>query len=117
MLTLFDPLVLYKHITQVFAYFNIVQFQPTSLYDRAQHKSLIFTSELVEWQWGVGSRIIVADVKNMIADILREYVDSGDISEAWHLSVALFHHEVVKRALILKMEAYPLIGQRFEFIE
>ncbi|KAI3464180.1 hypothetical protein Pfo_020843 [Paulownia fortunei] len=63
-------------------------------------------AELVERRW----------VKKKIADLLREYVESGDTSEACRcirqLGVSFFHHEVVKRALVIAMEmrtAEPLI--------
>ncbi|XP_027339538.1 uncharacterized protein LOC113853233 isoform X2 [Abrus precatorius] len=65
-------------------------------------------AELVERRWGGSTHITVEDVKKRIADLLREYVDSGDIFEASRcireLGVSFFHHEVVKRALVLAME-------------
>ncbi|KAL6524563.1 Peptide chain release factor 1, mitochondrial [Orobanche hederae] len=65
-------------------------------------------AELVERRWGGSTHSTVDDVKKKIADLLREYVESGDTSEACRcirqLGVSFFHHEVVKRALILAME-------------
>ncbi|KAK1359634.1 putative initiation factor eIF-4 gamma, MA3, Armadillo-type fold protein [Heracleum sosnowskyi] len=65
-------------------------------------------AELVERRWGGSTHVTVEDVKKRISDLLREYVGSGDTSEACRcirqLGVAFFHHEVVKRALILAME-------------
>ncbi|KAJ6375438.1 hypothetical protein OIU77_000425 [Salix suchowensis] len=73
-------------------------------------------AELVERKWGGSTHITVEEVKKKIADLLREYVESGDAFEACRcireLGVSFFHHEVVKRALVLAMEirtAEPLI--------
>lgn len=73
-------------------------------------------AELVERRWGGSTHVTVEEVKKKIADLLREYVDSGDTLEACRcireLGVSFFHHEVVKRALILAMEirsAEPLM--------
>ncbi|KAL1812408.1 hypothetical protein ACET3Z_022473 [Daucus carota] len=65
-------------------------------------------AELVERRWGGSTHVTVEEVKKRISDLLREYVESGDTLEACRcirqLGVAFFHHEVVKRALILAME-------------
>lgn len=65
-------------------------------------------AELVERRWGGSTHITVEEVKKKITDLLREYVESGDTLEACRcireLGVSFFHHEVVKRALILAME-------------
>jgi hypothetical protein len=73
-------------------------------------------AELVERKWGGSTHITVEEVKKKIADLLREYAESGDAVEACRcireLGVSFFHHEVVKRALVLAMEirtAEPLI--------
>ncbi|XP_057487249.1 MA3 DOMAIN-CONTAINING TRANSLATION REGULATORY FACTOR 1-like [Actinidia eriantha] len=73
-------------------------------------------AELVERRWGGSTHITVEEVKKKIAELLREYVESGDTLEACRcireLGVSFFHHEVVKRALVLAMEiqtAEPLI--------
>ncbi|KAK9072372.1 hypothetical protein SSX86_008806 [Deinandra increscens subsp. villosa] len=73
-------------------------------------------AELVERRWGGSTHISVEEVKKKISDLLREYAESGDTSEACRcirqLGVAFFHHEVVKRALVLAMEiraSEPLI--------
>ncbi|XP_061952678.1 MA3 DOMAIN-CONTAINING TRANSLATION REGULATORY FACTOR 1 [Populus nigra] len=73
-------------------------------------------AELVERRWGGSTHITVEEVKKKITDLLREYVESGDAVEACRcireLGVSFFHHEVVKRALVLAMEirtAEPLI--------
>ncbi|XP_020247481.1 programmed cell death protein 4-like [Asparagus officinalis] len=73
-------------------------------------------AELVERRWGGSTHITVEEMKKKIADLLREYVESGDTVEACRcireLGVSFFHHEVVKRALVLAMEirtSKPLI--------
>lgn len=73
-------------------------------------------AELVERRWGGSTHITVEEVKKKIADLLKEYLDSGDVFEACRcireLGVSFFHHEVVKRALVLAMEipsAEPLL--------
>jgi hypothetical protein len=73
-------------------------------------------AELVERKWGGSTRFTVEEVKVRIQDILREYIENGDIDEAFRcirkLSLPFFHHEVVKRALTLGMEnmsSQPLI--------
>ncbi|XP_062026150.1 MA3 DOMAIN-CONTAINING TRANSLATION REGULATORY FACTOR 1 [Rosa rugosa] len=73
-------------------------------------------AELVERRWGGSTHITVEEVKKKISDLLREYVESGDTLEACRcireLGVSFYHHEVVKRALIIGMETQttePLI--------
>ncbi|TYI18049.1 hypothetical protein ES332_A07G063600v1 [Gossypium tomentosum] len=65
-------------------------------------------AELVERRWGGSIHVTVEEMKKKIADLLREYVESGDTFEACRcireLGVSFFHHEVVKRALVLAME-------------
>lgn len=65
-------------------------------------------AELVERRWGGSTRVTVEEVKKKIANLLKEYVESGDTTEACRcireLGVTFFHHEVVKRALIQAME-------------
>ncbi|GAB2289432.1 Peptide chain release factor 1, mitochondrial [Dionaea muscipula] len=65
-------------------------------------------AELIERKWGGSTQLSVEEVKKKIAELLREYVESGDILEACRcireLGVSFFHHEVVKRALVLAME-------------
>ncbi|KAE8686220.1 bHLH130 protein [Hibiscus syriacus] len=73
-------------------------------------------AELLERRWGGSIHVTVEEMKKKIADLLREYVESGDTFEACRcireLGVSFFHHEVVKRALVLAMEiqsAKPLM--------
>lgn len=75
-------------------------------------------AELVEKKWGGSTHVTVDEVKKKIANLLKEYIENGDTSEACRcireLSVPFYHHEVVKRALILAMEvrtAEPLISK------
>ncbi|KAK9121964.1 hypothetical protein Syun_019581 [Stephania yunnanensis] len=64
--------------------------------------------EIVERKWGGGKDKTVDDVKAKINDLLKEYVVSGDKAEAFRcikdLKVPFFHHEIVKRVLIMAME-------------
>lgn len=90
--------------------FQVIQTAEKSYLSAPHH------AELVERRWGGSTHITVEEVKKKIADLLREYVESGDAFEACRcireLGVSFFHHEVVKRALILAMEirtAEPLI--------
>ncbi|OVA20524.1 Initiation factor eIF-4 gamma [Macleaya cordata] len=65
-------------------------------------------AEFVEKRWGGSTHITVEEVKKKISVLLREYVESGDTAEACRcireLGVSFFHHEVVKRALVIAME-------------
>ncbi|XP_057841956.2 MA3 DOMAIN-CONTAINING TRANSLATION REGULATORY FACTOR 4 [Cryptomeria japonica] len=65
-------------------------------------------AEIIERRWGGSTHITVEEMKKKISDLLNEYVESGDKAEACRcirdLNVPFFHHEVVKRALILAME-------------
>ncbi|KAE8672302.1 Tetratricopeptide repeat (TPR)-containing protein [Hibiscus syriacus] len=73
-------------------------------------------AELLERRWVGSIHVTVKEMKKKIADLLREYFDSGDTLEACRcireLGVSFFHHEVVKRALVLDVEiqaAKPLM--------
>ncbi|KAK3225186.1 hypothetical protein Dsin_005048 [Dipteronia sinensis] len=90
--------------------FQVIQTAEKSYLSAPHH------AELVERRWGGSTHITVEEVKKKITDLLREYVESGDTFEACRcirqLGVSFFHHEVVKRALVLAMEirtAEPLI--------
>ncbi|XP_022685526.1 uncharacterized protein LOC101759469 [Setaria italica] len=64
--------------------------------------------EIVLQRWGGSKRITVEEAKAKISDILEEYLAAGDRSEALRcirdLKIPFFHHDVVKRALILAVE-------------
>lgn len=83
--------------------FQVIQTAEKSYLSAPHH------AELVERRWGGSTHITVEEVKKKIADLLREYVENGDAFEACRcireLGVSFFHHEVVKRALILSMES------------
>ncbi|XP_052182230.1 MA3 DOMAIN-CONTAINING TRANSLATION REGULATORY FACTOR 1-like [Diospyros lotus] len=82
--------------------FQVIQTAEKSYLSAPHH------AELVERRWGGSTHITVEEVKKKITDLLREYSESGDTAEACRcireLGVSFFHHEVVKRALILAME-------------
>ncbi|RWR84390.1 Initiation factor eIF-4 gamma [Cinnamomum micranthum f. kanehirae] len=65
-------------------------------------------AEIIERRWGGSNNKTVEDVKAKINNLLIEYVVSGDKTEALrcikHLKVPFFHHEIVKRALIMAMD-------------
>ncbi|TYH27514.1 hypothetical protein ES288_A02G075200v1 [Gossypium darwinii] len=64
-------------------------------------------AEIIERRWRV-SKKTVEDVKARINNLLIEYVTSGDKKEAYRcikdLKVPFFHHEIVKKALVMAME-------------
>ncbi|KAH7298781.1 hypothetical protein KP509_25G058900 [Ceratopteris richardii] len=65
-------------------------------------------AEIVERRWGGSTHTTVELVKSKISALLNEYRESGDKAEACRcireLNVPFFHHEVVKRALVMAME-------------
>uniref|UniRef100_A0A7N0RFD0 MI domain-containing protein n=1 Tax=Kalanchoe fedtschenkoi TaxID=63787 RepID=A0A7N0RFD0_KALFE len=75
-------------------------------------------AELIEKRWGGSTHVTADDVRKKIANLLKEYIENGDTSEACRcireLGVPFYHHEIVKRGLILAMEARsaePLISK------
>jgi phosphoribosylformylglycinamidine (FGAM) synthase PurS component len=58
--------------------------------------------------WGGGTGWAVEDAKDKITKLLEEYESGGDVGEACNcireLSMPFFHHEVVKKALVMAME-------------
>ncbi|CAN6285143.1 unnamed protein product [Urochloa humidicola] len=64
--------------------------------------------EIVLQRWGGSKRITVEEAKAKISDILEEYLAAGDRGEALRcirdLKIPFFHHDVVKRALVLAVE-------------
>ncbi|OWM90565.1 MA3 DOMAIN-CONTAINING TRANSLATION REGULATORY FACTOR 1-like [Punica granatum] len=90
--------------------FQVIQTAEKSYLSAPHH------AELLERKWGGSTHITVEEVKKKIDGLLKEYVESGYAVEACRcireLGVSFFHHEVVKRALVLAMEnrvAEPLI--------
>lgn len=65
-------------------------------------------AEIIERRWGGSKNTTVEDVKARINNLLVEYTVSGDVKEACRcikdLKVPFFHHEIIKRALIMAME-------------
>ncbi|CAL1385063.1 unnamed protein product [Linum trigynum] len=65
-------------------------------------------SEIIERRWESNMNKTVDDVKVKINNLLVEYIASGDTKEACRcikeLKVPFFHHEIVKRALVMAME-------------
>lgn len=65
-------------------------------------------AEIILRKWGGSKNTSVEDVKTKINDLLIEYIASRDKTEACRcikdLKVPFFHHDIVKRALILAME-------------
>ncbi|KAL6578291.1 hypothetical protein OROMI_010619 [Orobanche minor] len=65
-------------------------------------------AEIIERCWGGSKNKTVEDLKVKINDLLAEYVKSGDVKEACRcikdLNVPYFHHELVKRAVLMVME-------------
>ena len=65
-------------------------------------------AEVIEHRWGGSTHVTLEEVKRKISDLINEYVEIGDMVEACRsirdLNVPFFHHEVVKRDLILAME-------------
>ncbi|KAK3150902.1 hypothetical protein QOZ80_3AG0239210 [Eleusine coracana subsp. coracana] len=64
--------------------------------------------EIVLQRWGGSKRITVEEAKARISDILEEYLAAGERHEALRcvrdLKIPFFHHDVVKRALVLAVE-------------
>ncbi|XP_068321655.1 MA3 DOMAIN-CONTAINING TRANSLATION REGULATORY FACTOR 2-like [Pyrus communis] len=78
-------------------------------------------AEIIERRWGGSKKMTVEDVKAKINDLLREYVVSGDKTEACRcikdLKVPFFHHEIVKRALVMAMERRQAEGHLLNLLK
>uniref|UniRef100_A0A1J3GUX4 Programmed cell death protein 4 n=1 Tax=Noccaea caerulescens TaxID=107243 RepID=A0A1J3GUX4_NOCCA len=78
-------------------------------------------AEIVEKRWGGTDNWTAEDVKGRINDLLKEYVVSGDKKEAFRcikgLKVPFFHHEIVKRALIMAMERRKAEVRLLDFLK
>lgn len=65
-------------------------------------------AEVIERRWGGSRNRTAEDVKGKINNLLKEYVVSGDKKEAFRcikdLNVPFFHHDIIKRAVIMIME-------------
>ncbi|XP_074284340.1 MA3 DOMAIN-CONTAINING TRANSLATION REGULATORY FACTOR 2 isoform X2 [Silene latifolia] len=74
-----------------------------------------YHSELIENKWGGDKNKTVEDVKGKISNLLREYIVNYDKKEAFRcikeLNIPFFHHEIIKRALIIAMERRQAEGE------
>ncbi|KAM0949099.1 putative programmed cell death protein [Dioscorea sansibarensis] len=77
-------------------------------------------SEVILRRWGESKNLTVEDVKIKINNLLVEYVSSGDKVEACRcikdLKVPFFHHDIIKRALILAMEKRAAEGRILDLL-
>ncbi|KAH6834713.1 MA3 domain-containing protein [Perilla frutescens var. hirtella] len=78
-------------------------------------------AEIIERCWGGSKNKTVEDLKVKINDLLVEYVVSGDVKEARRcikdLHVPHFHHEIVKRAILMAMEKRQAEGRLLELLK
>ncbi|OVA17028.1 Initiation factor eIF-4 gamma [Macleaya cordata] len=78
-------------------------------------------AEIIERKWGGSKNKTVEDVKTKINNLLVEYIASGDKIEAFRcikdLKVPFFHHEIVKRALIMAMERQASEGRLLDLLK
>ncbi|XP_050367024.1 MA3 DOMAIN-CONTAINING TRANSLATION REGULATORY FACTOR 2 [Argentina anserina] len=78
-------------------------------------------AEIIERRWGGSKKRSVDDVKARINNLLIEYVVSGDKKEACRcikeLKVPFFHHEIVKRALVMSMERQQAEGMLLDLLK
>ncbi|KAF8411574.1 hypothetical protein HHK36_004129 [Tetracentron sinense] len=78
-------------------------------------------AEIIERKWGGSKNKTVEDVKARISNLLTEYIESGDKMEACRcikdLKVSFFHHEIVKRALIMAMERRAAEGRLLDLLK
>lgn len=78
-------------------------------------------AEVIERKWGGSTHTTVAEVQAKIVSLLKEYVESGDKAEACRcireLNVPFFHHELVKKALVLAMEERSAEGKIWSLLQ
>ncbi|KAJ0785260.1 putative programmed cell death protein [Helianthus annuus] len=78
-------------------------------------------AEIIERRWGGSRNKTVEDVKAKIDNLLVEYAVSGDKKEAIRcindLKVPFFHHEIVKRAIIMAMERKKAEGKLLDLLK
>ncbi|CAI0377057.1 unnamed protein product [Linum tenue] len=78
-------------------------------------------SEIIERRWVSSMNKTVDDVKVKINNLLVEFIASGDKKEACRcikeLKVPFFHHEIVKRALVMAMERRAVESQLLELLK
>lgn len=78
-------------------------------------------AEIIERRWGGSKNKTVDEVKERINNLLIEFVVSGDKKEAYRcikeLKVPFFHHEIVKRALMMAMERRQAEGWLLDLLK
>ncbi|KAJ8760655.1 hypothetical protein K2173_015322 [Erythroxylum novogranatense] len=78
-------------------------------------------TEIIERRWGGNKNRTVEDVKAKINNLLIEYVASGDKKEAFRcikdLKVPFFHHEIIKRALLMAMDRQQAEGRLLDLMK
>ncbi|KAD6119472.1 hypothetical protein E3N88_10743 [Mikania micrantha] len=78
-------------------------------------------AEVIERRWGGSRNKTVEDVKAKIDNLLVEYAVSGDKKEAIRcindLKVPFFHHEIVKRAIVMAMERKKAEGKLLDLLK
>ncbi|CAH1443239.1 unnamed protein product [Lactuca virosa] len=78
-------------------------------------------AEIIERRWGGSRNKTVEDVKAKIDNLLVEYAVSGDKKEAIRcindLKVPFFHHEIVKRVIIMAMERKKAEGKLLDLLK
>ncbi|XP_071716993.1 MA3 DOMAIN-CONTAINING TRANSLATION REGULATORY FACTOR 2-like [Rutidosis leptorrhynchoides] len=78
-------------------------------------------AEIIERRWGGSRNKTVDDVKEKIDNLLVEYTVSGDKKEAIRcihdLKVPFFHHEIVKRAIVMAMERKKAEGKLLDLLK
>ncbi|CAB4289659.1 unnamed protein product [Prunus armeniaca] len=78
-------------------------------------------AEIIERRWGGSKKRTVEDVKAKINNLLIEYIVSGEKKEACRcikdLKVPFFHHEIVKRALVMAMERRQAEGRLLDLLK
>ncbi|KAF3796600.1 Programmed cell death protein 4 [Nymphaea thermarum] len=76
------------------------------------HLSTPHHAELLERRWGGSTHATVETAKSKITVLIDEYIRSGDMQEALRcvrdLALPFYHHEVVKRAMIVAIERNPV---------
>ncbi|KAF2291052.1 hypothetical protein GH714_019395 [Hevea brasiliensis] len=78
-------------------------------------------AEIIERRWGGSKNKTVEDVNANINNLLVEYLVSGDKKEAFRcikdLNVPFFHHEIIKRAIIMAMERQQAEGRLLDLLK
>ncbi|PKI58076.1 hypothetical protein CRG98_021569, partial [Punica granatum] len=77
-------------------------------------------AEVIERRWASKNKS-VENVKDKINNLLEEYITSGDRAEAFRcmkdLKVPFFHHEIVKRVLVMAIEKLQTEDLLFDLLK